>query len=284
MVFFKDAETKDAEFKYGFSHQGVFAKEFIKRGEAVFTCDLTICDYLILENFQHGRTKDEVEEIFKDLPQCKDFIHKYMYMIDDDLYDWPKNYMEQVIHEDCMFFNHSCEPNCGFSAIDASLVVAIRDIEPGEELTYDYQTMDTEASYYAGLDCKCGSRKCRGKLKFDVYRNVDWQNKFYVYSSGYVKRKINELKTKWYSSSCWVKRYHKQNGDKNDIELGLAAFEQISKHELVAKFADEEKLILKDHYIRHSENPSCVLIGLDVFAATELSPMTEITINYNLKN
>ena len=31
MGFLKEAEIKDAKFKYGFSHQGVFAKESIKK-------------------------------------------------------------------------------------------------------------------------------------------------------------------------------------------------------------------------------------------------------------
>jgi len=93
-----------------------------------------------------------------------------------------------------MFFNHSCDPNCGFAAIDSGLatgkprtamVVAIRDIEVGEELTYDYQFMDTEPSFYDGINCRCGTRKCRGVLRFDQYRNVDWQKKYYKYCGKY---------------------------------------------------------------------------------------------------
>ena len=62
-----------------------------------------------------------------------------------------------------------------------TLVVAIRDIEVGEELTYDYQFMDTEPSFYDGINCKCGTKKCRGVLRFDQYRNVDWQKKYNKY-------------------------------------------------------------------------------------------------------
>ena len=84
-----------------------------------------------------------------------------------------------------MFFNHSCDPTCGFAAIDSALVVAIRDIEVGEELTYDYQFMDTEPSFYDGINCRCGTKKCRGVLRFDQYRNVDWQKKYYKYCGKY---------------------------------------------------------------------------------------------------
>jgi len=36
--------------------------------------------------------------------------------------------------------NHSCDPNCGL--VGAVLVVAMRDIEPGEEITFDYAMSD----------------------------------------------------------------------------------------------------------------------------------------------
>ena len=207
MVFFKEVELKDAEFKYGFTHQGMFAKEPIKKNEAIFTCDLAVCDYLKIEEVRKGPTREESLRLFTEYPKHRDFMHKYSYMVDDDTYDWPRDWIDEKLHENCMFFNHSCDPNCGFQAEDSSLVVAIRDIEPGEELCYDYQCMDTEASFYDGLKCLCGTFKCRGVLRFDQYRNVDWQNAFYKYSGAYVKRKIDELKTKWYSSRCYLKYY-----------------------------------------------------------------------------
>jgi len=90
-----------------------------------------------------------------------------------------------------MFFNHSCDPTCGFAALDSALVVAIRDIEVGEELTYDYQFMDTEPSFYDGINCKCGTKKCRGVLRFDQYRNVDWQKKYYKYCGNEARFSLN---------------------------------------------------------------------------------------------
>jgi hypothetical protein len=87
--------------------------------------------------------------------------------------------------------------------------------------------MDTEASHYTGIQCKCGSAKCRGVLKFDHYRNVDWQKKYYKYSGAYVKRKIDELNTKWYSSSCFLKYY--KNDDNQTRCLGLTTLQKIGK-------------------------------------------------------
>ena len=49
------------------------------------------------------------------------------------------------------YVNHSCRPNCYSDIIgDRVWIRALRDIEPGEELTYDYCT-DGEA----GIRCRC---------------------------------------------------------------------------------------------------------------------------------
>lgn len=281
MGFFKEVEIKDAEEKYGFSHQGVFAKEPVKKGEAIFTCDLSICDYVRIEEVgEKGRTKEETLRIFRERPDLVDFIHKYSYMVDDDLYDWPRGYLEQKLTENCMFFNHSCDPNCGFQALDSSLVVAIRDIAVGEELTYDYQFMDTESSFYDGIHCRCGSFKCRGVLRFDQYRNVDWQNAYYKYSGAYVKRKIDELKTKWYSSRCYLKYYY-PSGHANDRQLGLTALQKIRKDDLVALYQEGSPVAENSHYIRHSDDPTCYLENNEVYAARDIEPQTELTLKFS---
>lgn len=63
-----------------------------------------------------------------------------------------------------VYANHSCTPNAGFS--DDTILIAIKDIEKGQEITYDYSTTmdkDTEASFESGR-CLCGSRACRGTI------------------------------------------------------------------------------------------------------------------------
>ena len=255
MGFVVKAEKQDATHKYGFHQHGIFALEPIKKGQSIYICDLSKCDYLRIENFKSGKTREETLEIFEKYPEAKEFILRYQYMVDDDTYDWPRNWTtNRILIDECMFFNHSCEPNCGFAALDLSSVIAIRDIQPGEELTYDYQIMDTEPSFYDGINCRCGSTICRGVLKFDNYRNVDWQNKFYKYCGIYVKKRIDELTTKWFSAQCYLKYYTTNNQEQ---ELGLTSLYNIGKDELVAKYSD--KISLESHYIRHSDNPSCYL-------------------------
>ena len=56
---------------------------------------------------------------------------------------------------------HSCEPNCCVSFPDRALV-AIRPIEPGEAITYDYES--TESWFSHPFWCQCGSRRCRGRI------------------------------------------------------------------------------------------------------------------------
>jgi uncharacterized protein len=69
---------------------------------------------------------------------------------------------------DARFINHSCEPNCE-SVIERRRVFidALRDIEPGEELCYDYQ-IGRERDDPPNIDeiyaCRCGSVRCRGTM------------------------------------------------------------------------------------------------------------------------
>ena len=69
---------------------------------------------------------------------------------------------------DARFINHSCAPNC--EAVDERkriYIEAIRDIAPGEELTYDYQYErdGTEDEKWEKIYvCKCGAATCRGTI------------------------------------------------------------------------------------------------------------------------
>jgi SET domain-containing protein len=59
------------------------------------------------------------------------------------------------------FINHSCEPNCEIDEIKGRVwIIALRNINPGEELTYDYHLYDGDDE----APCTCGSSKCRGSL------------------------------------------------------------------------------------------------------------------------
>lgn len=68
---------------------------------------------------------------------------------------------------DCRFVNHSCAPNCemqkwSVNGLSRMALFAMQDIEPGEELTYDYNfSLFNPAE---GQPCKCESEQCRGVI------------------------------------------------------------------------------------------------------------------------
>ncbi|MGH9941653.1 MAG: SET domain-containing protein, partial [Pyrinomonadaceae bacterium] len=59
------------------------------------------------------------------------------------------------------FVNHSCQPNSFVRIIhDHIIFFALRDIEPGEEITLDY----VESYHADDYHCRCGAPGCRGTI------------------------------------------------------------------------------------------------------------------------
>ena len=69
------------------------------------------------------------------------------------------------------WINHSCDPNSETVQYGNRIYIqAIRDIKPGEELTYDYQLYLEERhskAAKAAYPCFCGAQSCRGTLLVD---------------------------------------------------------------------------------------------------------------------
>jgi hypothetical protein len=94
-------------------------------------------------------SKDEADELYEDSPVT------YLFGLGDG---------SRVIDGHCMamFINHSCDPNCETAEEDGRVwITSIRNIAPGDEITYDY-------CLYDGGDeeqkCNCGARNCRGTM------------------------------------------------------------------------------------------------------------------------
>jgi hypothetical protein len=87
--------------------------------------------------------------------------------------------------------NHSCEPNCGLAG--SQLLVAMRDIEPGEELSFDYAMCD--ASDYDEFRCLCGVPTCREVVSGSDWRDPALQAKYAAWFSPYLVRRIAALPT-----------------------------------------------------------------------------------------
>ena len=61
--------------------------------------------------------------------------------------------------------NHSCNPNCGIHVNEtgAHNFVAMRDIFPEEELTFDYAMRNYSIDHF-NCSCSCGAENCRGSV------------------------------------------------------------------------------------------------------------------------
>ncbi|MBE2220244.1 MAG: SET domain-containing protein-lysine N-methyltransferase [Anaerolineae bacterium] len=89
----------------------------------------------------------------------------------------------QVVNEqgDERYMNHSCDPNTWWA--DNDTMIARRDIQPGEELTYDYATTDILVPFE--MDCGCGSPHCRGRVTNLDYLDANWQLTYGEYLPDY---------------------------------------------------------------------------------------------------
>ena len=145
---------------------GVFALDVLLKGELV-----SIWGGRVL----HGNELD---------PSMPRFTQRVI-QIDEDVYLLTA---EEKEPNDC--FNHSCDPNLGFFGQVG--LVAMRDIEPGEELTFDYAMSD--GGPYDEFDCCCGSPKCRGRITGNDWKLPDLWEKYKGYFSPYLARRIERLK------------------------------------------------------------------------------------------
>lgn len=82
--------------------------------------------------------------------------------------------------------NHSCSPNCGIRG--SIVIVAMRDIEVGEELTFDYAMSDSQD--YDEFICACGAPECRGIVTGSDWLRGELQQRYRGYFSAYLERHI----------------------------------------------------------------------------------------------
>jgi len=113
--------------------KGVYAESRVEPGELVW-------DYA------------GVEKWIKEIPSQ---LWQYCFQVDYDRYVVPEK--ESV----GWFLNHSCEPNCAI--MGRTKIVALRRIEPGEEVTFDYSTNVGWEGF--SMDCECGKKACRKTVR-----------------------------------------------------------------------------------------------------------------------
>ena len=122
-----------------------------------------------------------------------------------ELVDWPPQkrlrfltYASQIGEDDfsfrqgdIRFINHSCDPTGRWS--DYGVLTARRDINPGEEITYDYSTADIKLAYQ--MKCLCGTKACRGIVTNMDYLNPDFQKRYAGELPDHVLHAIDEAQS-----------------------------------------------------------------------------------------
>ena len=155
------AEARPAEEK----GWGSFAVEPIAAGETVAAFGGWMVTSEVLENLNHDRQSRSIQ-------------------VDSDLY-----LVSDETPEAGDMLNHSCEPNCGL--LGQTLLIAMRDIAPGEELCFDYAMCD--ASDYDEFRCRCKQPNCREVVTGSDWRDPVLQEKYAGWFSPYLARRIAAL-------------------------------------------------------------------------------------------
>ena len=127
--------------------KGVFAATFIPKGTR------------IVEYKGARMSEDEADAKYGD----DESPHTFLFLLDDQI-------VIDANHRgnSARWINHSCDPNCETNEENGRMFIdVIRDIQSGEELTYDYNLI-VEERYTPALKrlyaCGCGTRKCRGTI------------------------------------------------------------------------------------------------------------------------
>jgi uncharacterized protein len=85
-----------------------------------------------------------------------------------------------------MRVNHSCEPNVGIGG--NVLLVAMRDIAAGEELTLDYALFLADPGF--AMECRCGTAACRGVVRGTDWMRTDLRERYRGWFSWWLQQKI----------------------------------------------------------------------------------------------
>lgn len=147
--------------------RGLFAKEALAQGEIVRVKGGYVFNRAALHEIQPRLGPAEIQ-------------------IAEDLFIGPRT--EEEREGGMIFSNHSCDPNIG---VQGQIVfVALRDIQPGEELTHDWATTDDDDSEQP---CHCGAANCRKMITGKDWRKKELQEKYRGWFSWYLQEKIHLL-------------------------------------------------------------------------------------------
>ncbi len=128
--------------------RGVYATRAIKEGEQII-------EYVgeLVDKDESGRRGTKQQQLASKTGDAAVYIFNITKKYDlDGNFPW----------NTARLINHSCDPNCeAWSRGKKIFIHALRDIEEGEELTFDYG-FDVEC--YEDHPCRCGRNACVGYI------------------------------------------------------------------------------------------------------------------------
>jgi hypothetical protein len=155
-------EVRAAPEKGGFA---VFAREALARDEMLVGWGgrvVTLDEVLALPREERGHT----------------------IQVDEALYLAPIG-----LEEPADYINHSCNPNAGIRG--QIILVAMRAIAAGEEITFDYAMSDS--SSFDEFECACGAPNCRGRVSGNDWQRPELWKRYDGYFSVYLQRRIKSM-------------------------------------------------------------------------------------------
>ncbi|KPL79043.1 lysine methyltransferase [Ornatilinea apprima] len=146
---------------------GIFAREAVQAGELVCMWGGSIV------------THDQLQTLPEDVVSHSIQVEEFLYQVQPWEHFDPADY-----------FNHCCDPNAGLSSPIS--LVAIRDIQPDEEVCFDYAMSDS--SDYDQFECMCASPRCRKTITGKDWQIPELQERYRGYFSPYLQRRIDKLR------------------------------------------------------------------------------------------
>jgi hypothetical protein len=74
---------------------------------------------------------------------------------------------------------------------DPYVLVAMRDVQPGEELCPDYAMWEADEAYVSAWDCTCSSPGCRKKVTGSDWGSPELQERYKDHFSALIMKRIN---------------------------------------------------------------------------------------------
>jgi len=155
--------------------RGLYAKEHIEKDEIIVVQSGQIIEDHKMDQPMYGEVAEiafQIEKGFHICPVCEN---------------------RQFVVDGIFIMNHSCDPNCGVKG--QITFVAIRSIEAGEEITFDYAMTDAnypdmQCTPISPMSCTCGAANCRKVISGEDWKQDRLQKKYKGYFSNYIQQMI----------------------------------------------------------------------------------------------